>query len=276
MQVLSIDSTTERLSVIISNNGEVVSKISRISEQNFMKKIIGEIDSAIRKAGTGINRIDAFGVNLGPGDFTGTRIGISVIKTMSFILDKPGYGIGAPDVFAVNMAFSNRDILRKNIGLHKKVLIITCMDVRKGELYYTIYDIVESKINDFHSAAAIDINSRQYVVKRIKSFLVSSGYFTGSLLEKLDGIYGGSGKAVILGGDATVQYRSMLSEFVNENDGYIIDKKSIFPVPESLDRCVNHCIKTGRAPGSMNPVYVREFIPFGKSHGSFHERKDHN
>jgi tRNA threonylcarbamoyl adenosine modification protein YeaZ len=276
MKVLSIDSTTERLSVIISNNGKVASKISRVSEQNFMKKIIGDIDSAVKKAGTDIKNIDAFGVNLGPGDFTGTRIGISVIKTMSFILDRPGYGIVSPDVFAVGIAFSNLDTLWKNISKNKKALIVTCMDVKKGEIYYTIYDIVKVGMPDSKSAAVIGINSGQYIIKRIDSFLVSSGSFAEHLPDKLGRIYSETDKIVIMGGDAVIRYRAIFSNFVRENDGCIVYKKNTFPLPESLDMCVNHCIKTGRAAGNMNPVYVREFIPFGKNRSSFNEEKDHD
>jgi len=273
MQVLSIDSTTERLSVIISKDGKVVSKISRVSEQNFMKKIIGDIDSAVKKAGTDIRDIDAFGVNLGPGDFTGTRIGISVIKTMSFILDRPGYGIASPDVLAVGIALSNLNTLRKNIIKNKRALVVTCMDVKKGEIYYTIYDITESGIPDLKSAAAISLDSGRYMIKRIDSFLVSSYSFKEHLLESSRSICSGNSKIVIMGGDAVVRYGKVFRDLAKESGDYLVYKKGIFPLPESLDMCVNHCIKTGRASGNMNPVYVREFIPFGKIRSSFKEER---
>ena len=148
MYILSIDSTTKQLSVIISSDGSVISKIIRGSARNSMEMIISDIDDALKKASMSIKEIDAFGVNLGPGDFTGTRIGISIIKTLGWVLNKPVYGIDSLDVFASAVADSSRDLIGNNVDSSIRTIIAPCLDVRKGEIFYCLYDITIASRDD--------------------------------------------------------------------------------------------------------------------------------
>ena len=141
MQVLSIDSTSGRLSITLSRDGKIVSSASRGSGRKYMEMIIGDIDRTLKGAGISIGDIDAIGINKGPGDFTGTRIGISIVKTLGWVLDKPVYGINALDILAHSIAFSNKEIISKSTAQGKRVIIIPCLDVRKDELYFSFYEV---------------------------------------------------------------------------------------------------------------------------------------
>ncbi|MCD4669600.1 MAG: tRNA (adenosine(37)-N6)-threonylcarbamoyltransferase complex dimerization subunit type 1 TsaB [Actinomycetia bacterium] len=270
MHILSIDSTTKKLSVIISRDGEVISKVSRESDQNYMEMIMGDIDSALERARMSIREIDALGVNLGPGDFTGTRIGISIIKTLGRVLNKPAYGINALDIFASGIASSNPDLINSNIDSNIQVIIAPCLDVRKGELYYCLYSIAgdekeDNKDKEADTIANIVIDRKSYKISRISGrHLVSADAFFDDLLINLKKAAVGADTGIIFGGNAVESYGENFSAFTAGSERYSLDKNNVFPVPEFLDLCVSHCSSSKDMPKRINPVYVREFIPFGK------------
>jgi len=78
MYVLSLDSTTKKLTVNLSRDGDIISGISDSKCLKHMEKIMTHIDQVIRKGQIDLDGIDVLGINAGPGDFTGTRIGISI------------------------------------------------------------------------------------------------------------------------------------------------------------------------------------------------------
>lgn len=264
MYILSIDSTTKQLSVIISSDGSVISKIIRGSARNSMEMIISDIDDALKKASMSIKEIDAFGVNLGPGDFTGTRIGISIIKTLGWVLNKPVYGIDSLDVFASAVADSSRDLIGNNVDSSIRTIIAPCLDVRKGEIFYCLYDITIASRDDNNIANMI-IGSKSYKISRMSSnYLVKADAFNDDLLKNVKKAGGGSDTKIIFGGNAIESYGEIFSALTSDSQRFLLDRKSAFPVPEFLDLCVNHRIKDGIISEKINPIYVREFLPFNK------------
>ena len=114
MHVLGIDSTSRKAIHYSQPGWEIVSSASRESGRKYMEMIIEDIDRTLKEAGISIGDIDAIGINKGPGDFTGTRIGISIVKTLGWVLDIPVYGINALDILAHSIAFSNKEIIGKS------------------------------------------------------------------------------------------------------------------------------------------------------------------
>jgi len=264
MHRLSIDTTSKQLSVIISSDAKVISKVSRESDRNCMEMIISDIDDALKRAGISIREVDALGVNLGPGDFTGTRIGISIMKTLGWVLDKPVYGINALDIFASGIASSNQDLLNSNIDLNTPAIIAPCMDVRKGEIYYCLYNITGGG-RDGDAIANIIIGSKSYKINRINSrYLVKADTFFDDLMKNLEKASGGADARIIFGGNGIESYGEIFSAFTKDDNRYLLDKNNAFPRPESLDLCMSYCIGSNAVLEKINPVYVREFIPFGK------------
>jgi tRNA threonylcarbamoyl adenosine modification protein YeaZ len=230
-----------------------------------MEMIITDIDRMLKKAGLDIEEIDAIGVNKGPGDFTGTRIGISVVKTLGWVLDIPVYGINALDIIAHSIAETNKRIIDRNIPLGKKVYVLPCLDVRKEELYFSYYEITENDQdkNKTDIIAAITIKDKPYYIIRIDDMkLLNADEFSGSFDKLNDSLP--EETTVIIGGNCILEYSKMLSSLTKKAKDIYIDSKNILPDPASLDICVRRIIKTGAPEERINPVYVRDFVPFGK------------
>lgn len=281
MYYLCIDSTTKKLAVSLSRDGKIISGISDGRDLRHMEKIMTHIDNVIREGRIDIGCIDVLGINTGPGDFTGTRIGISIIKTLSWVLDRPAYGISALDIFALGIAHSNARYIYKTLRSGVPVIVVPCLDVRKEELYCSFYEIATEKIqtvgrkkDGYRPISEIEIGGRNYPVVNISSnHLIQKDSF----IEKISGLlrngcfylpYGGDRAhrdiMVILGGNCLSGYKEMLSTLANRDRRIILDKNNIEPAGGSLNECMDFLVKSGKKPQRINPVYVREFVPFGK------------
>ena len=142
MRIFSIDSTSKTLSVAVSDGDKILSFLKNNKSTTYMVNIIKYIDKALNESGLEIKDIDIFAVNLGPGDFTGGRIGISIIKTFSFY-QKPVYGFNSLDVFALGFLLKNIEKINKVLERGNKAFIVPLMDVRNKELYFSIYEAKE-------------------------------------------------------------------------------------------------------------------------------------
>ncbi len=145
MKILGIDSTSKNLSICVSSNDNILSSINDMRSLKHMKNIINNIEKVFSVLPFTIRDIELFAVNLGPGDFTGTRIGISVIKTFSMLSKRDALGLNALDVFTVSSLFKNIDRIEKKLSKKEKVFIVPLMDVRNQEIFFSIYEAASLK-----------------------------------------------------------------------------------------------------------------------------------
>jgi len=125
MKILGIDTTTKVLCLGLYVDGEFYEynlEVGR-SLSELLAPTIRRVVSAI---GLKIADIDYFACGLGPGSFTGMRIGVATIKGLSIVRNKPVIGI------------SSLDILAKNAGPAER-LIVTALDARRGLIYCSSY-----------------------------------------------------------------------------------------------------------------------------------------
>lgn len=89
--------------------------------------LLPSIKSHLENAGLEISQIDLFAVAVGPGSFTGLRIGISTVKGLAWPLGKKAIGVSTLAALAMNVPFSSR-------------LVCPVLDARKGEVYTALYE----------------------------------------------------------------------------------------------------------------------------------------
>lgn len=179
MKILGIDSTSENLSICVSSNDTILSSINDRTSLKHMKNIINNIRKVFSNLPFTIQDIELFAVNLGPGDFTGSRIGISIIKTFSMLAEREAIGLNALDVFALSSFFKNIDRIRKKLSKNEKIIIAPLMDVRNQEIFFSIYEASFLK--------QLDINDKEKHFakkKQNKNTIFISGHHN-LLLEKI-------------------------------------------------------------------------------------------
>lgn len=272
MNILSVDSSTGRLSVAVNQNEKLLSETVDHNSMKHMVNIMGLIDMALSRAKLTIKDIDVFGVDVGPGDFTGTRIGVSVVKILSWLEGKPAFGIDSLDIFALGISYRNISFITRSLKKNIPVLVMPCLDVRKSEVYFAFYNVT-SEVNDEDKyLAKIGTGGRHYFISKAgENFLVRNCDLK-DLLNRLtaNGVLKipdcGSGyrnPEILIGGNCCINYGKMLSNIARQNKIFNLDKKTTYPRARHLNICAYFNEVRKVKAKNLVPVYVREFAPFG-------------
>ena len=88
MNILSVDTSNKVASVALVNGKNLVNEKYSEDQKTHSEKLLPLIDTLLKEEGIDIKDIDLFIVSVGPGSFTGIRIGVSTVKGMAQALDK--------------------------------------------------------------------------------------------------------------------------------------------------------------------------------------------
>src|SRR5258706_14324961 len=102
MKILGIESATVVCAAAIIENGCVRSERTLIAPRIHSEKIISLIDESLDDANITPTELEGVAVSIGPGSFTGLRIGLSVAKGLAYALDKPIVAVPTLEALAAN------------------------------------------------------------------------------------------------------------------------------------------------------------------------------
>jgi tRNA threonylcarbamoyl adenosine modification protein YeaZ len=124
MKLLAIDTALEACSVAVAGGRRPPVAISEIVGRGHAERLFGMIDSAMDQAGMDFADLDRIAVTVGPGSFTGLRIGIAAARGIALVVGCPVVGIGTLDVHAASARALTGD-----------VPVLAVLDARRGEVY---------------------------------------------------------------------------------------------------------------------------------------------
>ena len=93
MKILSVSTATNHLSVALNEDQQVIVEKNERDERNHSEHLDPLIDEILKGNKLTLKDIDRFAVAIGPGSYTGLRIGITTVKMFASILDKEVVGI---------------------------------------------------------------------------------------------------------------------------------------------------------------------------------------
>lgn len=134
MIILSADTSTEILSLALMDDNKVIKKY-HASGQRGGDYLFTGINEFLKSSKIKITEVDLFAVGLGPGSFTGLRIGLCCFKTFAFCARKPLAGIGSFDALAYQF--------KETIEAGR--LIYAAADAKKDLIYAAAYVFNKSK-----------------------------------------------------------------------------------------------------------------------------------
>lgn len=126
MRIIALETATMAGGIAVVDEERVISEISLNIKATYSEKLMVAMEHLLDLSGLTINEMDAIAVSVGPGSFTGLRIGLSAAKGLSYASGKPIIGVPTLDALALNIPFSNR-------------LVCPVLDARKGEVYTALY-----------------------------------------------------------------------------------------------------------------------------------------
>jgi tRNA threonylcarbamoyladenosine biosynthesis protein TsaB len=127
--ILSFDTATNNCSIALTKGsadaGRVIALFNLGSDTTHSRRLLGSIEKLLEKGGIGLNELSAIAVGLGPGSFTGLRIGMATAKGLC-------HGLGIP-----LLGISSLDAIGCQVRSDK--LICAVLDARKKEVYSCFY-----------------------------------------------------------------------------------------------------------------------------------------
>ncbi len=100
MKILAIDTSSPIASVAITDDKKLIGEYSLDHGKTHSQMLIHMIDELLKKHTLTLDDIDLFAISVGPGSFTGLRIGVTTVKTMAYALDKHVVGVVTLDAIA--------------------------------------------------------------------------------------------------------------------------------------------------------------------------------
>ena len=168
--ILCLETATPSCSVALVHNGEVLACEEDPKGQNHSEKITLFIDSVMKKAGISYDQLDAVAVSMGPGSYTGLRIGVSTAKGICYAVSKPLIAMETLEA----MAYGGKVVISSERSERRNLLLIPAIDARRMEVYAAIFDENVNKIKDTE-AVIIDGNSFADLKKDHHLYLFGDG-----------------------------------------------------------------------------------------------------
>jgi tRNA threonylcarbamoyladenosine biosynthesis protein TsaB len=130
--ILNIDTSLETASVSIAKEGTILSVQTNAIQREHAAFVHVAINDLLSKENLKVADLSAVGVTIGPGSYTGLRVGLSAAKGLSYALNKPLITVGT-------LAVMTKDIM---LQMEKTIDCLFCpmIDARRMEVFTAIYD----------------------------------------------------------------------------------------------------------------------------------------
>ena len=126
MRILAVDSSTPASSIALLEGARVMAEWTVQALEPHNRRLLKSIDRTLKELEWPFERLDGFAAGIGPGSFTGLRIGVTTVKTLAWTTGKPFAAISSLDALAAPLAFST-------------LPVCPLIDARKQEVYFAIY-----------------------------------------------------------------------------------------------------------------------------------------
>ncbi|MBR3934625.1 MAG: tRNA (adenosine(37)-N6)-threonylcarbamoyltransferase complex dimerization subunit type 1 TsaB [Clostridia bacterium] len=126
MKILAMDTSSVNATVAVCDENKILGEYTIAGDRAHSQIIMPMLEELLKKCSLDIDDIDVFAVALGPGSFTGLRIGIAAMKTFASTLNKKIIGISSLDVVAANFFACDK-------------YICPIFDARRSDVYNAVY-----------------------------------------------------------------------------------------------------------------------------------------
>jgi tRNA threonylcarbamoyladenosine biosynthesis protein TsaB len=155
MVVLALDTTSRQGSSAVALDGRVALELASDASLPQAARVPGELQTLLTRAQLALRDVDAFAVAVGPGSFTGLRVGIATMQGLAFDAGKPLIGVSALDALATiaeELAPGPGHLRSSSFGTQggpvdptpgprgPGLLTATWIDAWRGEVYAALYD----------------------------------------------------------------------------------------------------------------------------------------
>ena len=173
MKILALDTSTNMASIAVMDDNMVLGEYSLNQDLSHSENLLPMIQELLESLNINISEIDLYGVSIGPGSFTGLRIGVATVKAFAHLFDKPIVGISTMEALAFNLPYNH--------------ILVPMIDARRDRVYTGIYSWEGKELKTLMEADAIEVDI---------------------LLERLNKDY----ENIVVNGNGTLIYRERIEK----------------------------------------------------------------
>jgi len=142
MIILGVDTSTDSLSVSLLSEERKLAEYDLPGILRHSSLLVPTIEKALKKAKLKVGDISLYAVGLGPGSFTGLRVGVTAMRALAIATGKPIIGVPTLDVIAHNGLMH----LKRKKGRGRGIKVCPVLDAKKNQVYSCIYSCNGDKI----------------------------------------------------------------------------------------------------------------------------------
>jgi tRNA threonylcarbamoyladenosine biosynthesis protein TsaB len=165
--ILHIETSTDVCSVALSDNTTLLASRESKEEKSHASKLTVFIEEVLKDSNCEITNLSAVAVSMGPGSYTGLRIGVSVAKGICYGAGIPLISVNTLEIIA-RMALEKMD--RADLSQH----ICPMIDARRMEVYRALYDLNFNILKPVEASIIDEINASEWF-ERVKTAICGNG-----------------------------------------------------------------------------------------------------
>jgi tRNA threonylcarbamoyladenosine biosynthesis protein TsaB len=170
-RMLAFDTSADVTAVAVLEADEVIVEDSAATAERHAETLLPRIEACLERAGLALSDIDVFAVGIGPGSFTGVRVGVATAKGLAFATGKPLRGV-------VSLAALAASVLECDPG--PELLVAPILDAYKGEVFAALYSVTQNQTallaEPFHAAPEVAAAQIARVAEGRALRVLGSGY----------------------------------------------------------------------------------------------------
>lgn len=163
--ILSFDTTSKHVSIALSQAEEIRLEYNFLATDDLTSSLLPALDFVLNSASLKLQDVDVLGITIGPGLFTGIRVGLATLKGLLFASGKPIVPVTSLAAIANKYSDANKTI-------------VSLLDARRDEVYAALYHFVKGRVTEIKAPALLHISGLKDFVQGHDSF-----YFAGSGAE---------------------------------------------------------------------------------------------
>ena len=154
MKILGIDTSSSSLSVAVMDNDLLKGEFTLNHKLTHSEQMMPLLDSLLSHLELKMSDIDLIGVSVGPGSFTGIRIGVAAANAMSMALDIPVVGISSLEAMAYTAG-------------ETAYTIVSTFDAQRDRFYFNAYRFENSELKALETE---DVLEKEDLIKKLESY----------------------------------------------------------------------------------------------------------
>lgn len=221
MKILGIDTSSKRCTTCILEDNNVIIELHSDDEKTHSQTLMPLIENMFNETNLSLKDIDLLACCIGPGSFTGVRIGISTVKAFADVYNFKTVGVNSLEGLAYNI----KDDLNL---LNNSYIICPIIDAKNENVYYELFD---ENYNEIENPSACSI---QELINKLKEF----------------------NKTIVFVGDGSTAYKEILESSLSSTHFFVGEKNLASSI--SIAKFAYNKYVTNNYNASLSPMYLKK------------------